>query len=318
MTHADAVGYANHTGFGGILGQRNDHRRAFANATTEINTEFASAEEAIVAAGLDWTVSKRPLWFTGKSNGSKPRKIEGSFAMVKDDDEQYLGTVGKQYHGIDNREAFGWADLVPGKYVAGGAMRTNRQVYLIKQLDTPLVAGTDEHEMFLFLRSSHDGTKALQAMATPVRLRCMNMLPIATKKAKFKFSVRHVTSYSEKLQQAAEIHGLVDAYAKEFQATATQLVETEMLISEVEQILKDTMPGRVELQQGVLDNLRTSDTIDDAQRGTAWGVLNAVSEFFEWKREVSSTTHALQANVDGQGARIRNAVASRLLTVGGR
>lgn len=313
--HADEVGYTNHTGFGGILGQ-NDNRHAFANAATLIDTSFETAAEAVQAAGLDWTVSKRPLWFTGKTNGSKPKKIDGAFAVVKDDDEQYLGTVGKVYHSIQNAEAFDWADMVPGKYVAGGAMRSNRNVYMIKQLDTVKIDAIDEHEMFLMLRSSHDGTKSLQAIATPVRIHCMNMMPIALKNAKFKFAVRHVTSYADKLAQASQIHGLVDAYAAEFAATTRQLAETSMLIEDVQKLLAETMPGRVELQRDIISNLQTSPTINDAHRGTAYGVLNAVTEFFEWRREVTSPAHALQANVDGQGARIRNAVAHRLLERG--
>lgn len=314
MSHyTDEKGYTNHTGFGGILGQ-NGERRGFSNAATLID-KYETSAEAIEAAGLGWTVSKRPLWFTGKSNGSKPKKVEGSFAVVKDDDEQYLGTVGKQYHPIANTEAFGWADQVPGLYVAGGALRNNRQVYLIKQLESKLEIA-DEHEMFLMLRSSHDGTKSLQAIATPVRIHCMNMMPIALRSAKFKFAVRHVTSYNEKLAEAARIHKLVDQYAVEFSKTMKVLEDTEMLLADTEALLKEVMPGRVELQAGVLENLQTSTTIKDDHRHTAFGVLNAVTEFFEWKREVTSPTHALSANVDGQGARIRNAVASRLLERG--
>lgn len=306
-THSLNNGYVAHTGFGGLVGQR----RPFANATTEAEAETAA--EAIQLAGLDWTVSKRPLWFTGKSNGSKPKKIDNAFAMVKDDDEQYLGTVGKQYCGIQNIEAFGWADMVPGKYIAGGAMKTNRQVYLIKELTTNLWAGGDAATMYLFLRSSHDGTKALQAMATPVRVRCMNMMPIATRKAAFKFSVRHVTTFQDKLDQAAEINGLVTKYQTEFVEIADTLAASPISIEEFTKVLNEVMPRRVELRDGILDNLRTSPTIDDAQRETAWGALNAATEFLEWKREASTRTLALQANVDGQGARFRDDLTRRLM-----
>lgn len=307
-THADEVGYTNHTGFGGLIGQE---RQGFANAA--INVEAETAREAITLAGLDWTVSKRPLWFTGKSNGSKPKKIETNFAMVKDDDEQYLGTVGKQYHGIQNIEAFEWADAVPGRYIAGGAMRGNRQVYLIKELATGVVAGHDETSMYLLLRSSHDGTKSLQAMATPVRIRCMNMLPIARKRAAFKFAVRHVTSFNEKLEQAAQIHKLVTSYTNEYRELSDKLASTEITAEQFQKIVEQVMPRRVELRDGIMLNLRESTTIDDAQRTTAWGALNAATEYLEWKRESKSPTHALQANVDGQGARFREGIAQRLL-----
>ena len=303
-------GYDGHTGFGGLIGQQGA-RAGFANAATAVEAE--TARDAITLAGLDWTVSKRPLWFTGKSNGSKPKKIEGSFAMVKDDDEQYLGTVGKQYHGIQNIEAFEWADSVPGRYIAGGAMRTNRQVYLIKELETGVVAGNDETTMYLLLRSSHDGTKALQAMATPVRIRCMNMLPLANRRSTFKFSVRHVTTFSDKLEEAARVHKLVKTYTDEYRSIADTLATTSIDQFEFKRLIEQVMPGRVELRDGILQNLALSNTIDDAQRETAWGALNAATEYLEWKREVKSPTHALQANIDGQGARFRQGITQRLL-----
>lgn len=310
--NSDEVGYTNHTGFGGILGQKAPaNRQGFANAATPVVA--ATAAEAIAAAGLDWTVSKRPAWFTGKGNGSKPVKIPNAFAIVKDDTEQYLGTVGKQYHAIQNIEAFDWADLVTGEYVAGGAMRSDRNVYLIKKLGETIIAGGDATELFLLLRSSHDGTKALSGMVTPIRPSCMNMIPLATKHAVSKFAVRHVTSYADKLAQAAQVAGLVDAYAFQFKIMVDQLAATPVSTERAEQVLTHAMPGRTELISGIMANLATSTTISDEQRLTAWGVVNATTEYIEWGRTTTSNSHALQANLDGQGARIRNAVTAQLM-----
>jgi hypothetical protein len=62
-----------------------------------------SVEEMLEAAGLDWTVSKRPL-FTWRSRG-EALDVKGHKALVRDTDHRVLSVVTDRYVPVQNRQA---------------------------------------------------------------------------------------------------------------------------------------------------------------------------------------------------------------------
>jgi hypothetical protein len=103
----------------------------------------ADPAEALVRAGLDWSVSRRPLWYTGSGNGSKPVKVPGRFAIVRDDTGDCLGTTTGAYHPLQNVDAFRWAAGL-GEFAFGGATRDGAQTYLGVKLDEKFQMAGDE------------------------------------------------------------------------------------------------------------------------------------------------------------------------------
>ena len=72
----------------------------------------ATAKEAMVAAKLDWEVTKMPLFVHGDG---KPTKIYNKYGVVRKDlcdgkDCRVLGVVGSQYTPLQNKEAFEFFD----------------------------------------------------------------------------------------------------------------------------------------------------------------------------------------------------------------
>ena len=68
-------------------------------------TNCESYDEALEAAGLDYTAKKEKLFL---ENGTE---IEGNFAVMKSDDPtKFLGIVGNQYTCVANRDAFSVAE----------------------------------------------------------------------------------------------------------------------------------------------------------------------------------------------------------------
>ena len=55
-----------------------------------------------VANNLDWTVSQRPLYFTG--NDGQPVKWEEKVAVVRDDNGRCLGSVSPNYETMQNSD----------------------------------------------------------------------------------------------------------------------------------------------------------------------------------------------------------------------
>lgn len=295
-----------HTGFGGLLGQRSP---LAGHATVVAETD--DPREALVAAGLDWTVSTRPLWFTGRANKSKPVKVPRHFAVVRDDEETLLGTVTEGWTPVQNLDAFEWARGL-GTFTFAGALRGGRSIYLGVRLDRVAIADED-HDLYLVLWNGHDGRKSLGGLTTPIRLRCTNQMRYATSTAVARFTARHTARVMERAEEAKTVLGLVRQELAETQRVAERLVATPVTVERARQVLERALPRRTELIAGVLADLETTDTLDDDQRGTGWGLVNAVTEYFEWRRPSASRESALQTTLDGVGARAVRAVTADLL-----
>ena len=59
-------------------------------------------QQMLEAAGLDWTVEKRPMFFETPSGP----KMSDQFALVRSSDDKQLTTVSGQWNPVQNVEAF--------------------------------------------------------------------------------------------------------------------------------------------------------------------------------------------------------------------
>lgn len=295
--------------FGKVIGLRTP----FAGHAKVI-TGTDSAAEAVQAAGLDYTVSKRPLWFTGKNNGSKPVKVADEFGVVLDgENERLFGTVKKGYTIVQNAEAFTWAEGL-GEFQFGGSMKHGGQIYLGVKLDRHPVMGGDAHDLYLVLWNGHDGKKSLGGMVTPIRLRCMNQLSFAKHQAISQFCSRHTLGVAKRTEDKLDnLLAMVDSHVAAIKARADKLAGITMSDERIKQVLQAAMPARTVLHSEILLNMKSTDTLDESQRHTAYGLLQATTEFFEWKRGAETRESALQSTFDGVGARTARALEAILL-----
>ena len=81
----------------------------------EVTEGALSSQEAIVKAGLDWTVSTRPIATFQEGNNTDVSSlidVEDFWATVRDTDDSVLGVVGNRYTPIQNLECFDFLDTV--------------------------------------------------------------------------------------------------------------------------------------------------------------------------------------------------------------
>jgi phage/plasmid-like protein (TIGR03299 family) len=268
------------------------------NAVSGLQT----AEEMIEASGLAWEVELQPVALANDPSIISPDK----FATVRSTDKAWLGTVGRQYQVVQNREAFQFADdLVDdgqAKYDTAGALRGGRVVFLSMELghlevNIDLKGKYDEHlRTYLLLSNAHDGSRALEADITKTRVVCENTLNVGVKGASRRFKIRHSGSIEGKLAAAREALGITFKYDEAFNAAAKQLIQKELVKDQILSILRTAVwpiddetasESRLENHPSTLamENLLTSATIPDALRLTGWGVFNAVTEFIDHQQE---------------------------------
>ncbi len=283
-----------------------------------------TAADAIRTADLDWEVVKVPIYryptsaLTGTNSGLV--EIQNRFATVRADLNKVLGIVGSDYVLFQNVDHFTFLDNLvdsgEAKYETAGSLYGGKRLFLTAKIPEGInIGGVDPHDLYLFLQSSHDGSKAIEAGVSPVRIVCANTAQLASRTAKTKWTVRHVTTAHERLQEARTSLQLTFKYAEEFQVLAESLLSQEFVDREFKALTEQLIPDRprAENERMTLRMLfNTSPTLENI-RNTKWAALNAVTEYSDHLKEYRTAESRLTSTLSGFGKKTRDK-ALRLLT----
>jgi len=256
--------------------------------------EAVKSDEALVLAGLDWTVNLEPL-FTEDGIKLKEAKI-----TRRSSDQKVLGVVGDRYTPIQNHELFDFADnLVEygARYESAGSLMGGKNVFATMVIERPLVIEGDAVIPYLVMASSHDGSMATKALLSPVRVVCMNTLRLAMKTSHRTFSIRHTSSAQKSIEEARRTLGLSFQYYDEFEEEVHALMAQSVtdkafdsLIDAVWPIDMENLKGtRVEGKREAVKSILLADPTVQPWRGTAWGALNAFNTWEQWHSPVRQT-----------------------------
>ncbi|MGP0102088.1 MAG: DUF932 domain-containing protein [Solirubrobacteraceae bacterium] len=182
----------------------------------------ATVAEAIEASGLGWSVAKEPIAI---DRGEAPsgdwwlprcEEISGFFATVRQDTREVLGIVGERYRIVQNDEAFAFIDGLLGSSIhfeTAGSLHGGRRVWVLATLPDHVEVGGDDVRPYVLLMNSHDGSTAVIAATTPVRVVCQNTLNWGLRSAQQKFSIRHTEAVTQRVHEARRVLDLsIDYY----------------------------------------------------------------------------------------------------------
>jgi phage/plasmid-like protein (TIGR03299 family) len=274
----------------------------------------ATAEEAIQAAHLDFTVEKYRLKTTPND-----LQVESHFATVRTDTMEVLGVVGSRYEPIQNKDAFTTFDALVGEgeaiYHTAGALGKGEQIWLLAKLpDYIRINGNDLVEKYLLLVNSHDGSSTVRVKLTPIRVVCENTLSLALSGAEQEVHVRHTLNAKEKLKEAHEILGLTNKLYSELDAIFNRMserqVEQQALSDYVKAIFPDnpasTDHSWVKKVHDTIFDLADSGEGAKMAKGTLWGAYNAVTEYVDhYRNPKGDETQRLKSMWFGSGERIK-------------
>ena len=217
-----------------------------------------------------------------------------------------LGVVGERYVPLQNEDLFDFGDLMldgGGRWETAGSIKGGRQVFGSLALERETVLDpngvSDKVNTYLLINTSHDGSVAIQASITPVRVVCANTLNLAlssikgNKGIKQSFKIRHTATASGKVQQAREALGLANTYMDKFDEMAKAMIETEITKAKFDDIVALAYPAPEKDAKGSFK--KYNDKIDlinsiyvgeynNTISGTAWGAFNALTERLDWYR----------------------------------
>jgi len=254
-----------------------------------------TSQEAIVAAGLNWDAITRPLFLNDGTQAP-------ANAVVRSDTNAILGVVGKDYMPLQNLNAFTFFDSFiesnQAQYETAGSLRDGKRVWVLAKInaDIDVVKGNDILERYVLLSNSHDGTTAVRAGFTNIRVVCANTLAVSHSSANSRLiRVRHGRNVRENLDRVAEIMNLAN---REFEATLEQykfLANREINSTDLEKYVKMVMVGDKKLELNPEAGSRILNKIIplfEKGRGndmpeikhTYWSAYNAISEYLQYEK----------------------------------
>lgn len=288
---------------------------------------LATVEQAMEEGGLDFEVELRPIHTTGLRG--QFAKIGTHFAVVRVDTGEVMGVVGRKYRPIQYRDGlgeFGKALLQfdgPSVDTAGTMYGGKIGLMWFELNDLPIhVAGEKaegEIRTYLGISTSHDGSSALRADITPVRWVCKNTYNFAKLHSRATVRVRHSGSIEAKVTEARRVLGLTRDYMREFEALANTLAGVKVPDDAVKGIMEHVWPVKDDLSDGwakkhpallATEDYFASDNLDPI-RGTAWGVLSAITEYVDHEAPYKGRMNELadvkaSAVLWGRGARAKD------------
>jgi phage/plasmid-like protein (TIGR03299 family) len=301
--------------------------------TDEVNTN-----EMLSLAHLDnWNVRLEDVATPEGFNSDKSYSFVTRTNPFDRNTNDILGVVGERYVPLQNEDLFSFGDNLldgGGRWETAGSIKGGRVVFGSIALTDSITLDpngiADKIDNYLLINTSHDGSIAIQASITPVRVVCANTLNLALSSFKGKkdvkqtFKIRHTQTAEGKIAVAREALGLAHKYIDEFSTIANEMIQTEITKAQFDKIVELAYPapakdakGSQKKYDGKIDLLQSIyvGEYNNTISGTAWGAFNALTERLDWYRNSrGGNNESILASASGFDPMI-NAEKNRLMKI---
>ena len=310
---------------------------AWHNLGTVFDTE-KNTKEMLVAANLNnWNVRLEDLEIPSNLVSDKSYQYVVRTNPTDKSQTDVLGIVGERYVPLQNEDLFSFGDNIldgGGRWETAGSIRGGRVVFGSLALERETVLDpngvADVVKTYLLINTSHDGSIAIQASITPVRVVCANTLNVALNRTKKKdgvkqsFKIRHTQTAEGKITVARQALGMANSYMDEFDKMAHAMIAKEISAKDFNDIILAAYPkpdldtkGAVKKWENKVDMINDIYTgeYNGMISGNAWGAFNALTERLDWYRSArGGNSESMFAAASGFDPAI-NAEKNRLLSI---
>jgi phage/plasmid-like protein (TIGR03299 family) len=307
---------------------------------TVFHEEVSTSEMLELANLQDWNVRLEEVEMPDGFNSDRKYNYVVRTNPFDRQQNDVLGVVGERYRILQNEELFDFGDALldgGGRWETAGSIKGGRQVFGSLALEREMVIDAngvgDKVTSYLLVNTSHDGSIAIQASVTPVRVVCANTLNLAlgsgvgrNRTVKQSYKIRHTQTAQGKIQAAREALGLANTYLDAFDKLAHEMIQREITQDKFMEILYTAYPRPEDDKKGAVAKWNTKiETIEEIYQsnttnmisGTAWGALNAMTERIDWFRSArKGNNESVLAGASGFDPMV-NTEKNRLLQIVG-
>lgn len=254
-------------------------------------------EQVLRESRLDYTVTKEQVY--SRDAMGMFAEIPNRFITTRSNDGHTYDIVSDKFEVIQNREAFDFVNYMGDEIQYEKAGETaGGMVYIIGKLPEVNILG-DKFVPHVIFRNGFSGKVKITAAITPLRIVCQNQFNFAFKNTQNAITIRHVKNAEAKLEEARETLKLSADYMAELTRTAEHFAAIKMTPERIERVtnILFPMPEGVEMnafKKATLENARerfllAHEAKDNANfRGTAWGLINAYTDYITHKDPVKT------------------------------
>ena len=269
-------------------------------------------------AGMDWMIEESEVrYITGNHTVGAIHTFPEQKVLYRSDTKRPLAVVSKRFQVVQPEEVLEfYRDLTEDagfELETAGVLREGRKFWALARTgQSTTLKGKDQVNGYLLLATACDGSLATTAQFTSVRVVCNNTLQIALGDNRGAVKVPHRSAFdAEAVKQQL---GITVAPWARFVTQMKDLVACPVDPDSVEGLLRRVLvypgqPGKAPVvnEQAV----RSVRALYDgggrgaqlaSSRGTAWGLLNSVTEYVDHHRRARSDDRRREAAWFGQGA----------------
>lgn len=283
-------------------------------------------------AGMDWTICTTPVRYMADRAGALGQILtfDDQKVLYRSDTKAALSVVGGRYQVVQPKEILEfYRDLteVSGfELETAGVLKEGRKLWALARTGKESrLKGDDVVKGYLLLATSCDGSLATTATPTTVRVVCNNTLAMALGSASGAVKVPHSTTFDP--QAVKRQLGVAVTHWDSFMYRMKTLSERRVKPHEaMNYFLKVVCAAGDHLDpaQG-LQNERALKRVRELYEGqgrgselpssqaTAWGLLNAVTEYVDHERRARTRDHRLDSAWFGQGAALKQRALEKAL-----
>lgn len=275
-------------------------------------------------AGMNWRIEESEVRFvSGNAGLGAIHAFPEQKVLYRSDTKAALSVVSSRYQVVQPSEILEfYRDLteVGGfELETAGVLKEGRKLWaLAKTGQSALLKGRDKVNGYLLLATACDGSLATTAQFTSVRVVCNNTLAIALSNGSGAVKVPHRSQFNP--DAVKRQLGIAISSWDGFMVRMKALSECKVKDDAVEAFFKRVLAYPVNpaitgsatavndravkaVQELYAGGGKGSDMASAA--GTAWGLLNSVTEFVDHHRRARSPDHRLDAAWFGQGAALK-------------
>lgn len=266
--------------------------------------ECKDLESVLRASKLDYTVVKEPVFARPDINGQPSNlliTIPNRFVTMRENDRHMYDIVSDKFEIVQNREAFDFVNYMGEDLQFEKAGETeNGMVYIIAKLPEVNILG-DAFVPHVIFRNGFTGKVKITAAICPLRLVCQNQFNFAFKHTQNSTTIRHVRNAHDKLEEAKEVLKMSADYMAELNDMAQQYVGIKLSEKDLDIVLNNMFPivdpesmnafKRHQLEEQ-REKFKLAYLADDNSnfRGTAWGLINAYTDFITHRAPAGKTS----------------------------
>lgn len=275
-------------------------------------------------AGMDWTIEAAEVRYvaSGSGNLGSIHAFPEQRVLYRSDTKEPLSVVSSRYQVVQPKDILEfYRDLteVGGfELETAGVLKDGKKLWALARTGQSVaLKGKDQVNGYLLLATACDGTLATTAQFTSVRVVCHNTLAIALGDSSGAVKVPHRSQFDAQAvkRQLGIAISSWDGFMVRMKALAERKVSDTVAETFFRRVLTYPTGGQntplpttndsaIKAVQALYTGRGKGATLTSAA-GTAWGLLNSVTEFVDHQRRARSDDHRRDAAWFGAGATIK-------------